>query len=113
MSAVAAVPDAPVKTHQEQLPLFESHRPVRFQLSLGGNVELSLASQDEARMAKELALGRKFYVRITSERDDDCFLDFEASVSKRAHTRVRHSEHGDSVVSSARLAITNLDEDEG
>jgi hypothetical protein len=49
---------------------------------------------------------------ICSEKDEDLFLEFEATVTKRAHTRVRHSEHGDSVVSSARLAITNLDADE-
>lgn len=112
--ALTAVPEAQEATvSTQQLPLFESFRPARFQLALTGNVELSLANEDEARMADALRLGRSFVVRIQSSKDDETFLEFDAEVRQRAHKRVRHAEHGDSVVSSARLAITNLEEDEG
>lgn len=111
--ALAAIPDpAEATVPHTQLPLFESMRPVRFQLALTGNVELSLANEDEAAMAAALKLGKPFTVRIASTTDEDLYVDFDAEVRQRAHKKVRHAEHGDSVVSSARLAIVSLDADE-
>lgn len=109
--AVQPVPDADVDdvvAPPRQLPLFEAQRPSRFELGLTGNVELALAMEDEFRMAEHLKLGRKFIVRVTSEKDSDVYLDFFATVTKRTHKRVRHADQGDAVVSAATLTFTGL-----
>lgn len=107
MAAVSAVPNArPVAA--VQLPLFESTRPSRYQLTLGGNIDLSLADADEGRLAAGLTLRRKFVITIAPADDLDEAVTFDATVTKRTHKTVRHAEHGDAVVSAAVLTVAGL-----
>jgi len=109
--ALAPVPDPEVTeaaATPRQLPLFESQRPSRFQLSISGNIDLSLAMEDEAELATAMKLNRPFLVTIASEKEPDEGITFFARVTKRTHKTVRHAEQGDAIVSAATLSVTGL-----
>lgn len=106
--ALAPVPD-PEPSPGKQLALFEGQRPSRFQLTIGGNIDLSLITEDEGELAGALKLGKRFAITIAPESDLESAVTFEATVTKRTHKKVRHAEHGDAVVSAAVLTVTGTE----
>jgi hypothetical protein len=97
--ALQPVPDIPPR----QLPLFESLRPNRFEITVAGTTELDILNEGEADLAEALRLGNNFLVTILCEgaETDDVGQTFFASVTKRVHKRVKDG----AIVSVATLTI--------
>lgn len=106
--SLSPVPDPDDGPEPRQLSMFEGHRPTVFEMSLSGGTDLALTDGVQADLAEALKLGGQFTITITPNKKPDAAVVFSAAVQKRSVAKQRHREHGERVVSSARLSILGL-----